>query len=266
MKLGFIGAGQMARALAGGIVKAGKAAPEDITISDPSENAVSEFQSKVGKVSVAKSNSECAAGNDFLVLAVKPQLFSDAVESLEVPSNTTVVSVMGGITISAIAKSISTERVIRVMPNTPCLVGAGACAISWNEAVPKDDVETVTEMLGTMGKCVQLQEHLLDAVTGVSGSGPAYVFQFIQAMADGGVLMGLSRDVALQLSAQTVLGAAKMVIETAEHPNVLSDRVASPGGTTIHGLQALADGGMAPSVISAVEAATVRSMELGQLE
>ena len=265
MKIGFIGAGQMARALAGGIVKSGASQPADITISDPSADSVAAFKSAIGDVKVVDGNADCVAGQEYLVLAVKPQMFEAAAGSLDLSdSQTTVVSVMVGVTIDTISQSLSTQRVIRVMPNTPCLVGAGACGLSASPEVPAAQVDAVTKLLGAMGVCVAVPETLLDAVTGVSGSGPAFVFQFIQAMADGGVLSGLSRDVALQLAAQTVYGAAKMVLDSGDHPIQLSDRVASPGGTTICGLQALAEGGMAAAVMEAVEAATFRSRELGE--
>lgn len=264
MKIGFIGAGQMARAFAAGIVESGVSTPADITISDPNPESVAAFQAAVGSVAVSDCNSDCAVGQEFLVLAVKPQMFDGAAASIVLKdSDTTVISVMGGVTIDTITNALSTSRVIRVMPNTPCLVGAGACGLAASPDVPEAQVESVTGLLRSMGVCVEVPEPMLDAVTGLSGSGPAYVFQFIQAMADGGVLTGLARPVALQLAAQTVFGAAKMVLESGDHPIVLSDRVASPGGTTIHGLQALAEGGMSAAVIDAVEAATFRSQELG---
>lgn len=263
MKIGFIGAGQMARAFAGGIVDSGASEPTDITISDPSPDSVAAFKTAIGEVNVATSNSDCATDQEYLVLAVKPQMFDDAAKSLDLSnSETTVISVMGGVLSDTISRSLSTERVIRVMPNTPCLVGAGACGLTPSPAVPTSQVEAVTQLLSSMGVCVAVTEPLLDAVTGLSGSGPAFVFQFIQALADGGVLTGLSRPIALQLAAQTVMGAAKMVLETGDHPIQLSDRVASPGGTTIFGLQALAEGGMSAAVIEAVEAAAFRSREL----
>ena len=265
MKIGFIGAGQMARALAGGIVKSGVSSPEKITISNPSPGSVAAFKADVGDVKVVDCNSQCAVAQEYLILAVKPQMFADAAASIDLSNSpTTVVSVMGGVTIDTISQSLSTKRVIRVMPNTPCLVGAGACGLSASPEVPEAQVDAVTKLLSAMGVCVTVSEPLLDAVTGLSGSGPAFVFQFIQAMADGGVLAGLARPVALQLAAQTVFGAAKMVLDSGDHPIQLSDRVASPSGTTIYGLQALAEGGMAAAVIDAVEAATFRSRELGE--
>ncbi len=264
MRIGFIGAGQMAQALAGGIISSGMCSASNITISDPFPAAIKAFKSNVGEVQVASSNADCGADCDFLILAVKPQYFEAAVAAMNaVNPNTTVISVMSGIQMERIGEALGTNRIIRVMPNTPCLFGAGSCGVSVSLQVEVAAAKQVLEMLDSMGKVVQVQESQLDAITGLSGSGPAYVFTFIEALADGGVLMGLSRDQSLQLAAQTVFGAAKMVLESGDHPAVLRDRVASPGGTTIHGLEALELGGMRAAIIDAVRCATERSQDLG---
>lgn len=264
MKIGFIGAGQMAQALAGGVIGSGMCAASEIAISDPFPAAIESFKAVVGEVQVADCNESCAEGCDYLFLAVKPQYFAAATEKLTIENpSTIVISVMSGIQMTKIAEVLGTQQIIRVMPNTPCLYGAGACGVSASPVVDQDSVGQVLEMLGSMGMVVRVLESQLDAITGLSGSGPAYVFTFIEAMADGGVLMGLSREQSLKLAAQTVFGAAKMVIESGEHPAQLRDRVASPGGTTIHGIRELEKGKLRAAVMNAVKSSTERSQELG---
>ena len=175
-----------------------------------------------------------------------------------------VVSIAAGVTLKSLAEQLGDRRLVRVMPNTPCLVGASASGYSAGAAASKEDVALVGRLLNAVGKAFALPEHLLDAVTGLSGSGPAFVYTVIEAMTDGGVHVGLPRDVAIALAAQTVLGAARMVLETGQHPMVLKDAVASPGGTTIAGLHALERGGLRAALMNAVEAATKRSQELGK--
>ena len=182
-----------------------------------------------------------------------------------VSSDHVVVSVAAGVPISRIQGALhSATPVVRVMPNTPCLVRAGASAIAISPAVSVEERALAVKLFEAVGTVVVVEERLMDAVTGLSGSGPAYVFQIIEALADGGVKVGLPRDTALTLAAQTVLGAAKQVLETGEHPARLKDKVASPGGTTIAGLHALEAGGVRAAVIAAIEAATKRSEELGR--
>lgn len=264
MKIGFIGAGQMARALAGGIVGSRICKAEDITISDPNEDSIAAFVRSVGNAKIADDNVQCSVQQDLVFFAVKPQYFETASDGIDLSgSEATVVSVMSGIQMMSIANALNTQQIIRVMPNTPCLVGAGACGMSVAAEVDDSVSRQVHEMLASLGKVVHVNENQLDAVTGLSGSGPAYVFTFIEALADGGVLMGLSRADALVLATQTVFGAAQMILETGDHPAVLRDRVASPGGTTIRGIQALENGGFRAAVLDAVQNATERSLELG---
>lgn len=174
-----------------------------------------------------------------------------------------LISIAAGVRIESIAKWTGSTRIIRVMPNTPCLVSAGAAAFAASPGATAEDRQFVKEWFSTIGYAAEVSENLLDAVTGLSGSGPGYVFTLIEALADGGVLVGLPRDVALRLAAQTFLGAAKMVLETGEHPAALRDRVTSPGGTTIAGLKALEAGAARDALMSAVAAATNRAKELG---
>lgn len=267
MQIGFIGAGQMATALAAGMIKSGFCQLNHLEVSDPNPTALEQFVETVGQVKTTGDNPGCAKGKKYLILAVKPQVFGRATQGMDLSgTDTVVISVMGGVRSDKIADAIKTQQIVRVMPNTPCLLGAGACGMSATPQVDQAAKTEVQTMLKALGICVQVPESKLDAVTGLSGSGPAYVFSLIQAMADGGVLMGLSRDDAMKLAAQTVYGAAKMVVKTEDHPTVLRDRVASPGGTTICGLHELESGGFHATVMDAVQRATQRSQELASLD
>ena len=199
-----------------------------------------------------------------IILAVKPQQLESATGALASTTNDKlVISVLAGVRLSKLAAVMPKARLVRVMPNTPALVGLSASAYSLGPHATAADDQLVATLLGAVGRAYRVDEKLLDAVTGLSGSGPAFVYVAIEALADGGVRMGLPREIALALAAQTVKGAAEMVLSTGDHPGVLKDRVASPGGTTIAGLQALENGGLRAALISAVEAATRRSIELG---
>lgn len=265
LAIGFLGAGQMATALAKGWTAAGLLDKARSLASDPYLAAREKFQSSTGVRSVT-SNAEVVDAADVLVLAVKPQTMNAVLD--EVRSNLTdkhlVVSIAAGITLKHLAESLGTDtRLIRVMPNTPCLVGASAAGFAAGPAATEADTDLVAKLFNAVGKAYAVPEHLLDAVTGLSGSGPAFVYVLIEALADGGVRVGLPRDVALALAAQTVYGSAKMVLETGSHPAVLKDAVASPGGTTIAGLHALERAGVRAGIMDAVEAAAKRSAELG---
>jgi pyrroline-5-carboxylate reductase len=247
LRLGFLGAGKMATALARGWIDAGLAAAGRIVASDPIPAAREAFAAVTG-ARAAADNHEVVAGSELLVIAVKPQSMAGLLAEIQpaVTARHLVVSIAAGIGLKALAEGLGPDRrMVRVMPNTPCLVGASAAGYA-------------------VGRAFRLPEHLLDAVTGLSGSGPAFVYVMIEALSDGGVRVGLPRDVATALAAQTVLGAAKMVLETGDHPGVLKDQVTSPGGTTIAGLHALERGGLRAALMNAVEAATQRATELGK--
>lgn len=266
VRVGFLGAGKMATALARGWLAAGLIGAEHLRASDPSAPARNSFQADTG-VRVSESNAEVAGSSDLLVLAVKPQAMRDLLAEIGPALNHRhlVVSVAAGITLRQLADGLGGERrLIRVMPNTPCLVGASASVLAAGPTATPEDVALVERLFNAVGRALRLPEALLDAVTGLSSSGPAYVYLMIEALSDGGVRMGLPRDVATTLAAQTVFGAAKMVLETGSHPAVLKDMVASAGGTTIAGLHALERGGARAAFMNAVEAATLRSMELGK--
>ncbi|HEY5313910.1 MAG TPA: pyrroline-5-carboxylate reductase [Pirellulales bacterium] len=265
-QFGFIGAGRMATALARGFVAAGLAQPAQICASDPSAEAAGRFGSETGARTLA-GNQQVAEASQVLFLAVKPQQMPAAMSELRgcLSSGQLVISVAAGIPLAMLAEGLGKKpRLMRVMPNTPCLVGQGASAYCPGPGATSDDRALVKQLLESVGRAFELDEKLLDAVTGLSGSGPAFVFVMIEALADGGVRMGLPRQVALELAAQTLLGSAQMVLTSGEHPAALKDQVASPGGTTIAGLQALESGGLRAALMAAVEAATRRSIELGR--
>ena len=265
LRIGFLGCGRMATAIAQGLVNARYVGANQITGSDPSA-AMRESFTKATGTPVVADNLTVLKQSDVVVLAVKPQHMEPLLKEIAAGVEAThlIVSVAAGVSLATMSGTLgSNVRLIRVMPNTPCLVGAGATAFARGAKATADDASLVTELFSTIGIALEVPESLLDAVTGLSGSGPAYVFQIIEALSDGGVRCGLPRAVATQLAAQTVLGAAKMVLETGEHPGALKDAVASPGGTTIAGLHELERGGLRGTVMNAVEAATKRSQELG---
>jgi pyrroline-5-carboxylate reductase len=265
---GFVGGGRMATALIRGLIRGGTATAEDIMASDPLEAARTALAEASG-VAVVESNHEVAQRSDVLVLAVKPQSMGSVLEQLR-PALTPehlIISIAAGISLRTIAGRIGPDRrLARVMPNTPALIGKGASGFSLGPGARPSDEVLVLSCLNSVGLAYRVPESLLDAVTGLSGSGPAFVYLMIEALSDGGVRVGLPRDVATALAAQTVLGAAAMVLETHDHPGVLKDQVTSPGGTTIAGLHALERGGLRAALIDAVEAATRRSTELAVLD
>lgn len=264
LRWGFIGSGKMATALVRGMIRAGMAAPDTIAVSDPVDAAREALAKETG-VATCDSNLEVAGRSDVLVLAVKPQSMAGALAELRpaVGSRHLVISIAAGIPLATLANGLSAGgRLVRVMPNTPALLGEGAAAYCLGRDATEADGRVVRSCLASVGRAYLVPETLLDAVTGLSGSGPAFVYVMIEALSDGGVRVGLPRDVATALAAQTVLGSAKMVLETGLHPGVLKDQVASPGGTTIAGLHALEKGGLRAALIDAVEAATRRSAEL----
>ena len=265
-RIGFIGAGQMATALARGFVEAGCTRADRLIASDVLPAARQSFAASTG-ARVSELNSEVVQQSDVLFLAVKPQMMADVLADIRphIEPRHLVISVAAGVTLAALESGLGPNtRLVRVMPNTPCLVEASASGFALGGKVAAADAQLVETLLSAVGVAFALPESQLDAVTGLSGSGPAFVYVMIEALSDGGVRMGLPRNVATRLAAQTVFGAAKMVLETGTHPAALKDAVASPGGTTIAGLHALERGGLRGVLINAVEAATLRSRELGR--
>ncbi len=261
----MIGAGQMATALGQGFVQSGLVPAENLVASDPISEALERFSNATGGKTTG-GNARVVEQSDVIFLAVKPQQIMAAITPLrgKIGPAKLIVSIAAGVRMAALAGVLGEDvRLVRVMPNTPCLVGRGACGFSLGEKATDDDAGLVEELLGAVGIAFRVDEKLLDAVTGLSGSGPAFVYTVVEALSDGGVRMGLPRNIATALAAQTVRGAGEMVIATGEHPGVLKDRVTSPGGTTIAGIQVLEEEGLRAALIAAVEAATERSIELG---
>ena len=262
--VGFIGAGMMASALMDCLVSKGIVnSPASISCSDVWEQARVNASAK--GYFTSQSNTEVSQRvTDALILAVKPNVVEEACKEIStIPSEALIISIAAGIPLEKLEMWLPGRRVVRVMPNTPCVVGEAASGFSLGKNANEKDGDIVKSIFGSVGIALEVDEANLDAVTGLSGSGPAYVFQFIEALSDAGVRVGLPRSVATQLAAQTVKGAAEMVLQTGKHPGLLKDGVASPGGTTIAGIEALEKGGFRASTISAVVAATKRSMQLG---
>jgi pyrroline-5-carboxylate reductase len=264
--IGFIGAGNMAEAMIRGLVKGGHIAADRVSASAPRAERRDELKSKYG-IGVSASNAEVAHGAALVVMSVKPQIMDKVLREIaeHVKPGTLVVSIAAGIDSATIEAALpESVRVVRAMPNTPALVGAGATAISGGKLASEEDLATCRALFDAVGITVTLGEEHLDAVTGLSGSGPAYIFLILEALADAGVKVGLSRRNAQRLAAQTVMGSAKLLLDTDEHPGKLKDMVTSPGGTAIAGLHTLEEGGLRTTLINAVETATRRSRELGR--
>ena len=265
--IGFIGAGNMAEALIAGLLHAKRLPPVQLLASDIDPSRLTWLQDTYG-IGTAPANPAVAQEADILVLAVEPQILDHVLAEISgvLGDETLIVSVAAGYPITRIAGCLGgTDRIVRSMPNTPSLVREGVIAVAYAERLPANDSAAARALFESIGQVVEVEERWLDAVTGLSGSGPAYVYVMIEALADGGVEMGLPRETAQLLAAQTVSGAARLVLNTHEHPAALKDRVVSPGGTSVAGLQELERGGFRAALISAVEAAAVRSHELGMV-
>ncbi len=263
--IAVLGGGQMAEALIGGVLASKVSEPAFLCATDPVAARRDLLKSRFG-IEVSDNNAAAAAGADLVLLAVKPQVMPAVLsETGAALSGKLVVSIAAGVTTAWIRERIPAARaIVRAMPNTPALVREGVTALASQADLTAGDLAAVRALFEAVGSVVMVEERLMDAVTGLSGSGPAYVFVAIEALADGGVKMGLPRATAQTLAAQTVLGAARMVLEQGEHPARLKDQVASPGGTTIAGLHQLEAGGLRGCLMAAVEAATKRSQELGR--
>ena len=267
-KIGFIGSGNMAEALISGLVQSNAAQPENIICSDVYEDLLAEVHEKY-RVNTTTDNCRVARDSDIVVFATKPQILGAVLKETadELDKSKLIISIAAGVPLAAIAAGLDKKlRLIRVMPNICAFVKESATAIAAGDYVLEEDVPMAQAIFNSVGKTVFIQENILmDAFTGLSGSGPAYIFLIIDALADAGVKMGLSRKDSRLLSTQTVLGAAKLLLESKEHPGQLKDRVTSPGGTAIAGIHTLEEGGLRTTLINAVEAATNRSKELGDM-
>lgn len=256
----------MASSLMDGMVSNDVIEPSSVVCSDVVEAAKEKARSK--GYDVKNSNKEVAISTETaIIIATKPNCIEDACRDIAAvkDSNALVISIAAGVTLESLEKLMPGKRVIRVMPNTPCLVGQCSAAFALGKLANDSDREIAHAIFGSVGIVMEVKEMNLDAVTGLSGSGPAYVFQFIEALSDGAVRVGLPRSVATQFAAQTVKGAAEMVLQTGKHPGHLKDMVCSPGGTTIAGVEALEKGSFRATAISAVCAATKRSLQLAGL-
>jgi len=263
--IGFVGAGNMAEAMIRGLLRGSDFAPGQVSASGPREERIRELREGYGID--ATTDNRIPASAQIVVLSVKPQILSRVLDEVAgtISPDALVISIAAGVPVAAIqARLAAGTRVVRAMPNTPALVDAGATAIAGGEHARDSDLEDAKRIFDAVGLTVILEETQLDAVTGLSGSGPAYVFLILEALSDAGVKVGLSRRTSQLLAAQTLLGSAKLLLETNEHPGRLKDMVTSPGGTAITGLHTLEHGGVRTTLMNAVEAATRRSRELGE--
>jgi len=264
-KIAFIGAGNMAGAILEGLLHAGAATKDEVWATDTRPDRLEELRAAHG-IHVGKSNAEAVRWADVVVLATKPQVFDRVLPEVAdaISLETLLISIAAGVPVSAIeGRMPEGMRVVRTMPNMPALVDAGATAIAPGAHATDEDLAVAQKIFSSVGITEVMEEYLLDAATGLSGSGPAYIFLVIEALSDAGVKVGLRRDQAQRLAAQTVLGSAKLLIETGAHPGQLKDQVTSPGGTAIAGLHTLEAGGLRTTLIDAVEAATNRAAVLG---
>ncbi len=263
-KIGLIGGGQMGEALIRGMIKSGLVDSLQLMVAEPDHDRRT-YLEKTYSVYVTDSPDILSNHSEVIIMAIKPQVMEPVLKQYALLlSGRLLISIAAGVTIAAMEKIVGEMRIIRVMPNTPALVLAGASALSANAMARDEDIQLGLDIFSAIGICIHINEHLLDAVTGLSGSGPGYVFTFIEAMIDGGVLAGLPRPVARQLVLQTVYGSARMALESGNDPGTLKAMVTSPGGTTIAGIHELEKGGLRSAVMSAVERAAKRSAELGQ--
>ncbi|MBE6051109.1 MAG: pyrroline-5-carboxylate reductase [Clostridium sp.] len=264
--IGFIGGGNMGGAIIGGIIKSNIAKKEDVFVADLNKQGLNCLADNYG-VNTTTDNKEVAKKADILFLSVKPNVYKAVIEEIkdEVKDGVIIVVIAAGKSINEVQGMFGKEiKVVRVMPNTPALVGEGMAAISPNSLVTKEETEEIKEIFDSFGKSEVVGENLMDAVTGVSGSSPAFVYMFIEAMADSAVLNGMPRQQAYKFAAQTVLGSAKMVLETGKHPGELKDMVTSPGGTTIEGVTKLEELGMRNAVIQAQNACIEKSKKMSK--
>jgi pyrroline-5-carboxylate reductase len=262
----FIGGGNMAEALLKGLLSGLHIPATQVTATDVVPERLKYLETTYG-IKTSTDNRRAVQDHDVIILAVKPQILPGVVASFasEVSRDKLVISIAAGITLQSLQEALGQDRrVVRVMPNAPALVLAGAAGISPGAAATPQDVALVEQIFNAVGRAVVVSDDMMDAVTGLSGSGPAFVFALIEALSDGGVLVGLTRPMATHLAAQTVLGAAKMVLETGQHPGALKDMVTSPAGTTAAGMLALESGGVRGIMMEAVRRATARSEELGR--
>ena len=267
-KIAFIGTGNMGEAIISGLIVSGSSEPKNIICSDIRESNLADIKAKY-KVRTTANNMKAVSEADIIIYAVKPQIMATVLTetAAKLDMSKLVISIAAGVPLVAMESCVNKDlRLIRVMPNIAAFVKESASAIAAGAHATKEDIDLAMQIFNSIGKSIFLKEnYLMDAITGLSGSGPAYIFLIVDALADAGVKMGLSRQDSIFLSTQTILGAAKLLLETQEHPGQLKDKVTSPGGTAIAGLATLERGGLRTTLIDAVEAATNRSKELGEM-
>lgn len=264
--IGFIGCGNMGGAMMAGLIKAGISAPENIIVGDLNEKRLEETKKEFG-IRITTDNREVAKEADILILSIKPNIYKIVIEGLKdaIKEDVVIITIAAGKGIKETEELFGRDiKVIKVMPNTPALVGEGMAALAPNSKVTKEELQEAVNIFESFGKAEILEEKYMDAVTAVSGSSPAYVFMFIEAMADAAVLEGIPRDKAYKMAAQAVLGSAKMVLETGKHPGALKDMVCSPGGTTIEAVAALEERGFRSAVIEAMRVCADKSREMSK--
>lgn len=265
MRIGFIGLGNMATAMIGGILKQGLVRAEDVVGADKMTTACEKIKSELN-ITIAIDNADVAKSVDVLFLAVKPIYMEEVISEIRgaVTENTLIVSIAAGKTLTFLKEKFGRDglKIVRCMPNTPALVLEGCTGVSAGENVTGEELDTVLKLLRAFGRANVVPEYMMDAVVGVSGSAPAYVFLFIEAMADAAVAGGMPRALAYEFAAQTVLGSAKMVLETGKHPGELKDMVCSPGGTTIDAVKVLEEKGLRAAVMAAMDACMEKSRRL----
>ena len=264
--IGLIGCGNMAQAMITGIVSSKIVFGENVFVSDKDEEKLKYIKEKFN-VNISKDNKEVAENSDIIILAVKPNKYGEVIQGIKdhVKKDVIIVVIGAGITIDYVEESFEKKlKIIRTMPNTPALVGEGMSAICYNELITENDLEDVVNIFKSFGKVEIIEEDLMDAIPAISGSSPAYVYMFIEALADGAVLDGVPRDKAYKMAAQSVLGAAKMVLETGEHPGELKDRVCSPSGTTIEAVYSLEKNNFRGTIMEAMRKCTDKTREMSK--
>jgi len=266
VKIGFIGAGNMGKAIINGLLNSNFISRDNILASEISKQIAEKVSSELG-ITVFTNNKELVKNSDIIILCVKPHFIQTVIESIKdcLTENKLIISIAAGISTGFIEKIIESKiPVIRVMPNTPALVGEGMAAVCKGQYVSDEQIKFVLELFSKVGRSIEIQEKLINAVTGISGSGPAFIYTIIEALADGGVKLGLPKNIALELAAQTTLGSAKMVLETGKHPAILKDEVTTPGGTTIAGLMVMEENKVRSVLSQTVQEAARVAGELGK--
>lgn len=263
MKVGFIGGGNMAGALIGGLLNSGKVQPENLMVSDMDTEKLQKFSQQ--GIEITSDNSAVEAGCDVIVFAVKPNIIESVLRSMQGSKEKLYISIAAGVTLSFLEGILgSDKKIVRTMPNTPALVGCGMTVVTPNANVSEDEANMVEELLSGVGSTIRLEEKYIDAAAALHGSSPAYIYMLIDAMADSGVAYGIPKAISLELAAKAVEGSAKMVLDSDQHPEKLKDNVCSPGGTTIAAVCSLEKTGFRSSIQQAIDACIARTKEIAQ--